>query len=55
MAVSKNTEGTGKAAIGEIEIGLNIAAILNLQWTSGSTGETGGPIAPAQSCWGNPP
>jgi hypothetical protein len=38
----KNTEGTRKAAMSEIEIGLNIEAIPNLEWTSASTGDGGG-------------
>ena len=51
QAGSKNTEGMAKALMGEIEIGLNIAAILNLEWTSGATCETVGPIAPVRG-WG---
>jgi hypothetical protein len=47
MGVIKNTEGTRKiAAMGKIESALNIAAILSLQWTSGSTGDIEDPMEP---------
>jgi len=45
MVVMKGTEGMRKVvAVSKIEIALNIAAILNLKWTFGSTGDSGGPI-----------
>jgi len=43
----KNTEGMRKVAtVGKIEIALNIAAILNPEWTSGSEGDSRSPIEP---------